>query len=182
MMRNGAVLMLRVTVTAGAERPTSNSNGGPSRGAEARREVTLALRLTLLNSCAVRCSERSFTVFAVQDDNLSKRRYYLEFNRDRRGQSRDLDRRACRVGFAVAGEMFSIETVVDGKILLHVREEDRNIDNVVPTRAGVFQHEPNVFEDRSTLLFDIVIHDVARGIKRHAGDFFAAAHAWSNPG
>jgi len=55
--------------------------------------------------------------------------------------------------------MFGVELVVDREILLHVGEEDCNIDDVIPARAGVFQHEPNVFEYGAALFLDIVAHD-----------------------
>jgi hypothetical protein len=78
--------------------------------------------------------------------------------------------------------MFRVEAVVDREVFLHMREEDRNIDNVIPTRAGVFQHEPDIFEHGAALRFDVVVEDVAGSIERHARDFFAAAHAWPDPG
>src|SRR5439155_13467826 len=59
---------------------------------------------------------------------------HFEFDRDRRGQRGDLNRRACRVGFTGTGKMLRVEAIVDREIFLHVREEDRNIDNVVPAR------------------------------------------------
>ena len=48
--------------------------------------------------------------------------------------------------------------------------------------AGVFQHQPDVFEDGATLRFDVVINDIAGGIEGHAGDFLAPAHARSDAG
>ena len=56
--------------------------------------------------------------------------------------------------------MFGIKFVVDRKILFHVRQEHGDIDNVVPARAGVFQHQPNVLKHRATLFLDIVADDV----------------------
>src|SRR6266516_3777271 len=91
----------------------------------------------------------------------SHRRDYLEFDRDRGGQRTDFNSRARRVWFAWSGEKFRVELVVDGKVFLHVREENRNVDDVLPRRAGVLQHEPHVFEHRTTLCFDVVAHDLA---------------------
>ena len=92
---------------------------------------------------------------------LGDRRDHLEFDRDRRRQRKDFNRRARRIRFAGAGKMFRVEFVIDRKILLHVGEEDRDIDDVVPARAGVFQNEPDVFEHRAALRFDVVADDVA---------------------
>src|SRR4030088_2035883 len=83
--------------------------------------------------------EQSAEICEICGRLFSHRRDHFEFDRDRRGQRSDLDRCARRVWFAGAGEMFGIELVVDREILLHVGEEDRNIDDVIPARAGVFQ-------------------------------------------
>src|ERR1700687_4559798 len=107
---------------------------------------------------------------------------HFEFDRDRRGQGRDLNRRACRIGFARSGKMLRVESVVGRKIFLHVREEDRNIDNVVPGRAGVFQDEPDIFEHGAALFLDVIAGHVASGVECDARDFFAAAHARTDPG
>jgi len=112
----------------------------------------------------------------------SHRRDYLEFDRDRGGQRADFNSRARRVWFAWSGEKFCVELVVDGKVFLNVREKDCDVDDVLPRRAGVFQHEPNVFEHRATLRFDVVTNDVAGSIERDSGDFFTPAHARSDAG
>ena len=78
--------------------------------------------------------------------------------------------------------MLRVEAIVDREIFLHVREEDRNIDNVVPGRAGVFQDEPDIFEHGAALFLDVIAGDVASGVERDAGDFFAAAHARPDSG
>src|SRR5438477_5303502 len=72
-------------------------------------------------------------------------------------------------------EIFGVKSVIDWEILFHVGEENRNIDDVVPTRAGVFEHEANVFEHSATLRFDVVAHNIARSIERDARNFFTAA-------
>src|SRR4029077_10421912 len=59
---------------------------------------------------------------------------------------------------------------------------DGDINDVTPRRAGIFQHEPDIFEHGSALRFDVVVEDVAGTIERHARDFFAAAHPWPDPG
>ena len=56
--------------------------------------------------------------------------------------------------------MFGVKSVVDREIPFHVRQEHGDIDNVLPTRAGVFQHEPNILKYRATLFLDIVADDV----------------------
>src|SRR5437016_1400652 len=91
----------------------------------------------------------------------SHRRDYLEFDRDRGGQRADFNSRARRVWFAWSGEKFRVELVVDGKVFLNVREKDRDIDDILPRSAGVFQHQPHVFEHRATLRFDVVTNDLA---------------------
>ena len=107
---------------------------------------------------------------------------HLELDRDRRRQRKNFNRRARWIGFALAREMFGVEVVVDRKILFHVREEDRNVDNVVPACAGVFQDEPDILKHGTALRFDVVARDIAGGIERHARDFFAAARARSDSG
>ena len=62
---------------------------------------------------------------------------YLELDRDRCGQRRDLDRCAGRVWFGLACEILGVNAVVDGKILFHVSEKDRDVDDVLPGRASV---------------------------------------------
>ena len=57
--------------------------------------------------------------------------------------------------------MFRVETVVGRKILLHVCEENGDVDDVLPCRLGVLQNEPDVFENRATLRFDVVPDDLA---------------------
>jgi hypothetical protein len=45
-----------------------------------------------------------------------------------------------------ACEILGVNAVVDGKILFHVSEKDRDVDDVLPRRASVFQHEPHILE------------------------------------
>jgi len=78
--------------------------------------------------------------------------------------------------------MFGIEPIVDWEILLHVGEKDGDIDNVVPVRAGVFQHETHIFKCGATLLLDVVTDDVTGGVELDAGNFLAAANARSDSG
>jgi hypothetical protein len=85
----------------------------------------------------------------------------FELDSDRRRQGADLDRRACWIWFALAGKMFGVKFVVDREILFYVRQEHGDIDDVVPIRASVFQHQPNVLKHRATLRFDVVTHNVA---------------------
>ena len=113
---------------------------------------------------------------------LPYRRNHFELNRDRRRQRAYFYRRARWIWFALAGKIFGIEFIVGRKILFHVGEEHSDIDNVVPARASVLQHEPNVLKHRATLRFDIVTDDIASGIERDAGNFFAAARAGSDSG
>jgi len=78
--------------------------------------------------------------------------------------------------------MFGVKPIVNWKILLHVGEKDGDIDNVVPVRAGVFQHKTHIFKYGAALLLDVVTDDVAGGVELHAGNFLAATHARSNSG
>src|SRR6267143_2626589 len=113
---------------------------------------------------------------------LPNGRDYFELNGDRRGQCSYFDRGPRWIWFAGTGEVFGVELVVDRKVFLHVGKKDGDIDDVVPSRAGVFQDEANIFKYGTTLHLDIVIRDIAGRIASHTGDFFAAAHARSNPG
>src|SRR5438552_880436 len=61
---------------------------------------------------------------------------YFKLDRDRGRQRTDFNRRTRRVWLAGSGEMFCVELVVDGKVFLHVRQENRDIDDVLPRRAG----------------------------------------------
>jgi len=112
---------------------------------------------------------------------LSYRGDYLELDRDRCRQSRYLDCCAGRIWFGWACEILGVNAVVDGKILFHVGEKDRDVDDVLPCRASVFQHEPHIFEYRAALRFDVVTHDVAGGIERDARNFFATANTRPDP-
>src|SRR5207248_7477608 len=83
---------------------------------------------------------------------------------------------AGRVWFGGTCEILRINAVVDGKILFHVSEKHRDVDDVLPRRASVFEYEPHILEYGMALRFDVVSHDIAGRIERHAGNFFAAAH------
>src|SRR5881392_2766263 len=78
--------------------------------------------------------------------------------------------------------MFGVEPIVDWEILLHVGQENGDIDNVVPVRAGIFQDQSDVFENSTALLLDVVTSEITRRIERDAGNFFAPAHARSDAG
>ena len=112
--------------------------------------------------------------------SLSHSRDDLELDGNRRRQRCDLNRRASWVGFAGPGEILGVKPIVDWKIFFHVREKDCDVDDVLPRRACVFQNEPHVLENRAALRFDVVRDDVAGGIERHTGNFFAAPHARAN--
>src|SRR5207249_2177699 len=71
--------------------------------------------------------------------------------------------------------------VVDGKILFHVSEKNRDVDDVLPGCASVFQHEPHILEYGMALRFDVVTNDVAGRIECHSWNFFASAHTRSDP-
>ena len=121
-------------------------------------------------------------VESIRGRSFSECRDHLKFDCDRGGECGDFNRGARRIWFAGPGKMFRVEAIINREVFLHVREEDRNIDNVVPTRVSVLQHKPHVFEHGAALRFDVVGEDVADGIERHARDLFAAAHAWPDPG
>src|SRR6266550_2410326 len=78
--------------------------------------------------------------------------------------------------------MFGIEPIVDGEILLHVGEEDGDVDDIVPGSTGVFQHETHIFKYGATLLLDVVTDDVTGGVELDAGNFLATANAGSDSG
>src|SRR5436190_24398862 len=63
---------------------------------------------------------------------------YLELDRDRCGQCGDLDRCAGRVWFGGTCEILRVNAIVDGKILFHVSEKHRDVDDVLPCRASIF--------------------------------------------
>src|SRR5207253_11489410 len=86
------------------------------------------------------------------------------------------------IWFATSGKIFRVNAIVDRKIFFHVREKDRDVDDVLPRRAGVFQHKPNIFKHRAALRFDIVTDYVASGIKRHTGDILPAAYTRADSG
>ena len=50
--------------------------------------------------------------------------------------------------------MFGIKPIVDWEILLHVSEEDGDINNVVPVRTRVCQDQSDVFENVRLVLED----------------------------
>src|SRR5206468_11160844 len=70
----------------------------------------------------------------------------LQLHGDGGGQGGHFDGGA---GGAVGGEVFGVEAVEDGKILLHVGKEDGDVDDPVPGAAGVFEDHLHVLEDRS---------------------------------
>src|SRR5437870_1088231 len=111
---------------------------------------------------------------------LSHRRDHLELNRDRRGKCCNLNGRAGWVGLARSGKILGVQTIVDGKIFFHVREEDSDIDDVLPRRACVFQNEPHIFKNCAALCFNVVTDDLAGRIERDTGNFFAPALACAN--
>src|SRR5207237_5007123 len=85
------------------------------------------------------------------------------------------DVHARRIWLAVAGEVFGVEFVVDRKIFLHVGQENRYIDDVIPTGARVLEHEADIFKHRAALLLDVVSRDVAALIEGDAGNFLGSA-------
>ncbi len=128
--------------------------------------------------------ERSGSALSVKSavKLFSDCRDHFELDRDWRWQRGDFNGRPRWVRFAVAGEIFGVEFVIGRKVFLHVGEKDGHIDNVVPSRAGVFEHEPNIFENRAALFLNIVTNDLTGRIESDAGDFLAAAHARSDSG
>src|SRR5439155_4275624 len=106
----------------------------------------------------------------------------FELNSNRRRQRTDLDRRACRIWFAVPRKVLCVKFIVGWEILFHVRQEHGDIDNVVPARTSVFEYETHIFKHGTTLRFDIIADNVARLVERDARYFLAAALAWSDAG
>src|SRR4051812_46260806 len=95
------------------------------------------------------------------------RSYYLEFDRDRRGQRANLDRGPA---WLVVMEIFCVDAVIRRKIRLHIREKNCDIDDVLPTGASVIEDVPDVAKDGPALLLDIVGHDLAGTIQLDARD------------
>src|SRR5439155_24225197 len=106
----------------------------------------------------------------------------FELNSNRRRQRADLDRRACRIWFAVPGKVLCVKFIVGREILFHVRQEHGDIVNVVPSRTSVFEYETHIFKHGTRFRFDIIAADVARWVERDASYFLAAALAWSDVG
>src|ERR1700720_31806 len=106
----------------------------------------------------------------------------FELDRDRRWPGGYLNGRPRWVRVAVAGQRFGVEFFIGRKVFLHVGEEDRHIDNIIPAHVGVFEHEPNIFEDRAALFLNIVTNDLTGRIERDSGNFFASARARSDSG
>ena len=69
-----------------------------------------------------------------------------------------------------------------GKSSLHVRQENGDIDNIVPGRSGVLKHKAHILENGVALLFNLVADDIALRVERHSGNLFAPAHARTDPG
>src|SRR6266403_3155474 len=111
-----------------------------------RNDLCVVPSTSALGAAIIRRQISAFSVFSTSAVKCSSshRRDYLEFDRDRGGQRADFNSRARRVWFAWSGEKFRVEHVVDGKVFLNVREKDCNVEDVLPRRAGVFQHKPNV--------------------------------------
>src|SRR5207244_5810131 len=92
---------------------------------------------------------------------LPERRDHFKLNSDRRRQRANFNRRACGVWFVLAGKILCVKFVVDWEILFHVRKKYGDIDDVVPARARVFEHESHIFKHGVTLCFNVVTDDVA---------------------
>lgn len=113
---------------------------------------------------------------------LADRRDDFKFNSNRRRQRADFNRRARGVWFALTGKILCVKFVVDREILFYVRQEDGDIDDIVPICASVFEHEPHIFKHRATLRFDIVTDDVGNWVELDARYFLAGALARTDAG
>src|SRR6476646_9455031 len=109
-----------------------------------------------------------------KDILLPKRRDYFQLDRDRRRQGVYFDGGPRWVRLSFPGEVFGVELIVGREVGLHVREENGDIDDVAPARAGIFQHEPHVLKDSTALRRDVVIRDLSVGVEGDARNFFAA--------
>ena len=72
-------------------------------------------------------------------------------------------------------EVIRIDTIEGCEIPLHVGEEYRHINDLLPALASVFQDVPDVPKDGMTLSFDIIRGDVALAIEFDTGDLRRAA-------
>ena len=60
--------------------------------------------------------------------------------------------------------------------MLHVGQEDGDVDDVLEARAGVFQDGLDVGQDLLGLLDDVVGHHHPGGVDHVAGDLVGAGH------
>jgi hypothetical protein len=74
----------------------------------------------------------------------------------------------------IISKIFGIEPIVSGKIVFHIGEKDRNIDNPLPARAGIFQDVADVLENGAALGLNIIGDDSPALIELDAWDLFAA--------
>src|SRR6516162_6544168 len=153
------MLMLLLVIETNVERSASNAESG-----ENQRFLESARNDRKKNAC------------------LSHGRDDFEFDCNRRGQRADLNSGAGWVWLAGARKIFCVDSIVDWKIFFHVGQKHRDIDDVLPRRSGVFQHQAYVFERRAALRFNVVTDDASRCIERNPGNFLAPALARPDPG
>src|SRR5688500_1480922 len=96
----------------------------------------------------------------------------FQFDSDWRGQGIHFYR--CAAGLGVF-EIDRIDPVEGLKITFHVGEEDRYVNEILPTRARRFENIPHIFKNTVTLLFDVIGDDVPACIHCHSGDLFLTA-------
>src|SRR5690606_23901319 len=95
-------------------------------------------------------------------------------DRDRCGKAIDLDRGAA---WRIDREMLLPKPVVLGEIVLHVGEENSDVNDLLPTAAGILQYPAHVLENAAHLRGDVVGNDPPLIIQINARDLFTSAYA-----
>ena len=86
-----------------------------------------------------------------------------------------------RSGGLVGGEVFSVDSVERWEVVRHVGQEDGDVDDLVPGRAGVFENGSDVREGLVGLLHDVVLHHGTGGVDHVAWNLIGAGCAGADP-
>src|SRR4029453_3026477 len=84
---------------------------------------------------------------------LFDRRDYLHLDRDRSGKGIDLDR--CST-WPVVGKVLGINSIVSCEVCLHICQEDGDVYDLVPRRAGILDYVTDILEYGPALRLDVV--------------------------
>lgn len=108
---------------------------------------------------------------------LCHSRDHLQFDRDRRGQAVDLDGGPAR---RIMLEVFLPKPVVHSEIRFHVRQENGDVDDVLPAAASFFQDPAHILENASALGLYVIARDVPIRIQFHSWDLLASTLSWTH--